>query len=338
LLIVSDFRGLSCGPAKLTDTITAADPMLPRNTVAFSQSDPWGSTSALTMASGAYASDVVATNTGTLLGSSYGLGVWFKVANGYAAGGPLMSLDTSPIDGSSAAGTPMLWMDAAGKIHFRITGTLGTSTTGVSAAAYNDGSWHLVVLSVAAVVVSTPTMYVDSAAGVSGTGLAALSGGNAYWHLGWGDFTGVGSPPASTLPGSLAGAFSTTSTISSANRTTLFGTASAAAYSTAVQALSGASHLWLLGDSGTATYGGTLPVIGATSPCTMVDIGWTISAPAPAATQTATLSAARDATWNAYIAGLRLVLPLEHRIQAAPSGSPWVQTFSWANANATVIG
>src|SRR5690606_5889989 len=118
----------------------------------------------------------------------------------------LLSLSVSPSNGTSAAGSPLLWMDSAGKIRFRITGTLGSVSAGASAAAYNDGGWHFAVLTISALVVSTPTLYVDGAAGVSGLGLAALSGGNAYWHLGWGDFTGVASPPGGPLTGSLAGA------------------------------------------------------------------------------------------------------------------------------------
>lgn len=361
--LVSEFRGTSCAPVQLANTKTATDPMLPRLGTSFGATDPWGSAGAVTFSGGGYAADVVATNTGSLLGSSYAVGVWFKVANGYSAGGPLMGLSSSPVNGSSAAASPMLWMDTAGKIRFRVTGTLGTSATGVSAAAYNDGNWHFTVLSVAATLVSTPTLYVDGAAGVSALGLSALTGGNAYWHLGWADFTGVGSPPAATLPGSLAGAFVTAATVSSATRTALFGAASAGAYSTAVLGLSGAAQFWPLTDSGTTTYSGTLPVIGATSPCTMLDLDWStatpsgtiaaagtklsafadgtwhaVGAPAPGASQTATFVLTRDATWNAYVAGLRLYLPLAHRVQAAPSGTPWVVTFSWAGPDAVVLG
>ncbi|RNL79188.1 hypothetical protein [Nocardioides marmorisolisilvae] len=361
--LVSDFRATSCAPVQLANSKTAADPMLPRYSTSFAGSDPWAGAGAIGLSGGAYAADVQATNTGTLLGSSYALGVWFKVANGYASGGPLLSLDVAADNGTSAAGTPMIYMDTAGKIRFRVTGTLGTSSSGVSAAAYNDGSWHFALLSVAATLVSTPTLYVDNAAGVSGLGLAALTGGNAYWHLGWADFTGVGSPPASTLTGSLAGAFVTAATVSSATRTSLFGTASSSAYATAVLALSGITHFWPLTDAGTSTYGGSLPVIGATSPCTMLDIGWattspagtvvaagtkvstfadgtwhTIGAPAPAATQTSTISLSRDATWNSYIAGLRLYLPIGHRVQASPGGGNWAATLTWAGSGAVVLG
>ncbi|MFL6160368.1 MAG: LamG-like jellyroll fold domain-containing protein [Marmoricola sp.] len=361
--LVSELRATSCAPVRLANATTASDPMLPRYAATFRQADPWGGTGAVTLGTGGYAADVQATSTATLLGGSYSLGVWFKVANGYAAGGPLMSLSVSPVDGTSAAGSPLLWMDTAGKIRFRVTGTLGTSASGVSAAAYNDGSWHFAVLSISAVIVSTPTLYVDSASGVAALGLAALSGGNAYWHLGWGDFTGVSGAPATTLAGSLAGAYVAGSATSSGTRTSLYGAASASAYAAAVQALSGSAQLWMLDDPGTTTYTGSLPVIGATAACTMADVAWTtttpsgtvagagtklsafadgtwhaVTAPAPGGTQTSTVTVSRDATWNAYVAGLRLYVPTEHRVQAAPAGGPWTRTFSWSGPTAAVIG
>jgi hypothetical protein len=345
----------------LANTKTAADPMLPRFDVAFGAADPWSSAQAVSFSGNGYAADVVATNTGTLLGSSYAIGVWFRVANGYSAGGPLMAMAASPVNGSSAASSPMIWMDTAGRIRFRVTGTLGTSASGVSASSYNDGAWHFAVLSVAAVLVSTPTLYVDGAAGVTGLGLAALTGGNAYWHLGWADFTGVAGAPAATLTGSLSGAFVASASVSSATRNALFASASANAYATAVQGLSGSTHLWPLGDNGTTTYTGSLPVIGATSPCTMVGLAWSTTAPAgtvavagtrlstfadgtwhaaaapaPAGSQSSTITLSRDATWNAYVAGLRLAFPLEHRIRT--TGSAWSRTFSWSGPDAVVIG
>jgi hypothetical protein len=359
--ITSELRATSCAPVKLADSRTAADPMLPRYATSFGQTDPWGSTNAVALSGGsAYAADVAATSTASLLGSNYTVGVWFKVANGYSSGGALVGLASSPVDASSSAGSPLLWMDNSGKIRFSVSGTLGSVSSGVSASAYNDGSWHFAVLSVAAAVFSTPTLYVDNAAGVTSAGITALTYGNAYWHAGWGDFTGVPNAPTSAyLTGSLSGGFTTSSALSSATRTSLDGSATANAYSTAVLALSGIDHLWMFGDSGTTTYAGSLPVIGATSPCTMVDVAWTlagpagtvaaagtklsalasgtwhtVTAPGSAATQTSTVTASRDATWNAYVAGLRLYTPIEHRLS---SGSVWTATLSWTDSSAVFL-
>jgi hypothetical protein len=130
-----------------------------------------------------------------------------------------------------------------------------------------------------------------------------------------------------------------------------------------VQGLTSVANLWPLTDTGTTTYVGTMPVIGATSPCTMLDIGWattspagtvvsagtklsafadgtwhTVAAPAPAGTQTSTISLSRDATWNSYVLGLRLYVPFGHRVQAAPAGGTWTATFSWAASTAVVLG
>lgn len=357
--LTSELRMTSCAPVRLADAVAAGDPMLPRYATSFGQADPWSTTSAVAFASGAHAADVVPTATPSLLGSSYSVGVWFKVAAGYSSGGALLGLAVSASDGTSASGSPLMWMDDAGRIRFTVSGTLGSVSTGASVAAYNDGAWHLAVLSVAALAVSTPTLYVDNAAGVAGIGLSALTFGNAYWHLGWGDFTGVASAPTSArLTGSLSGAFVTSSATSSATRTTLYGTASASAYRTAVLGLPGIAHLWMLDDTGTTTYAGSLPVIGATSPCTMVDVGWTVAnpagtvvaagtrlsaladgawhavpAPAPGASQTSTITVSRDATWSSYVAGLRLYAPVEHRVSA---GGAWTATLSWAGSSAVV--
>jgi hypothetical protein len=359
--ITSEFRATSCAPVSLADVQTAADPMLPRYATSFGHTDPWGTTSAIALSGGAYAADVSTTSTVSLLGSSFSLGVWFKVASGYSSGGALLGLAASASDGASVAGSPLVWMDDSGKIRFSLSGTLGIPATGVSASSYNDGNWHLAVLSVTwAVLGSVPTLYVDNAAGVSAGALSLLTGTLAYWHTGWGDFTTVANAPTSaTLTGSLSGAFTTSSAISSATRSSLFAAASANAYRTAVLGLSGLDHLWMFGDTGTTTYAGSLPVVGATSPCTMVDVTWALSgpagtvssagtrlstladgtwhavpAPAPGSTQTSTITVARDATWSSYVAGLRLHVPLEHRLTAS---SAWTATLAWAGPSAVFL-
>ena len=357
----SQLRATSCAPVQLADAQTATDPMLPRYATSFGRTDPWGTASAIALSGGAYAADVSTTNTVTLLGNSFSLGVWFKVANGYSSGGALLGLAPSASNGSTVAGSPLVWMDDSGKIRFSLSGTLGIPATGVSASAYNDGNWHLAVLSVTwAVLGSVPTLYVDNAAGVSTGALSLLSGTLAYWHAGWGDFTTVANAPtSSTLTGSLSGAFTTRSALSSATRSSLFAAASANAYRTAVLGLSGIDHLWMLDDPGTTTYGGSLPVVGATSPCTMVDVAWTLSgpadtvspagtrlsaladgtwhtvaAPAPGTTQTSTIVVSRDGTWSSYVAGLRLHVPIEHRLTAS---SNWTATLSWVGPPAVFV-
>jgi hypothetical protein len=357
--VTSELRMTSCAPVALADAVTVADPMLPRFSTALGQTDRWGTTKAVSLSGGAYAADVTGEDTSTLLGSNYTAGVWFKVANGYSSGGALIGLAASPAAAASAAGSPVVWMDNNGKIRFSVSGTLGVMSNGVSVSSFNDGAWHFAVLSVANAVLEYPTLYVDGAFAAGGAGIAALTGGLAYWHVGWGDFTGIANAPSSAyLTGSLSGAFTTNTAISSAAQSSLYGAATAAAYRTAVLGLSGVEHLWMLDDSGTTTYTGSLPVLGATSPCTMVDVAWAVAgpagtvsapgtklsalangawhavpAPAPGATQTSTITVSRDATWNSYVSGLRLYAPLEHRLTA---GGSWTPTFSWSGASAVV--
>lgn len=354
----SAFSAPSCAPVKFDNSKTTGDPMLARYGTAFQQPDKWASTSAVSLTGTGYATDATATNTATLLGGNYSIGVWFKVANGYASGGALMGLSASPSNATSAASSPLIWMGNNGKISYRISGTLGAAT-GTSSAAYNNGSWHFVVISVGTLGIS---MYVDSASAVSSLALSALTGGNAYWHLGWGDFTGVSGPPTSSyLTGSLSGAFVTASALTGTNRTTLLGATSAADYLSKALATSNISHVWMLGDPGTTTFTGTLPS-SMTAPCSMVNIAWAttnpagtvtsstplssfangsakvVAAPAPGASQTSTITTSRGGTYNTDISGLHLYAPITHTVQTKPTPSAWKQLFTWAGPESAFIG
>lgn len=348
----------SCATVQLANSRASTDPMLPRYATTFQTSGPtaWGAnTSAVTLdGTRGYAADIAGGTGGGLLGSTFAIGVWFKVPNGYTGGGGLLGLAASPTNGTSAAGLPALWLDSQGHVRFAVAGTLGTTATGVSAATYNDGNWHLAVLSVSTLVLSVPTLYVDSTS-VSAVGITLLTFATGYWHLGWDDFTGVANAPTSAyLNGSLSGAFVTAAAV---NGNTLYTQTSASAYATQ---LSGATYLWMLGDSGTATYGGSQPVIGSTSPCTMVDLALTVTGgtavagaslsawmahgayaqTAPAAnggTQTATAQTYRDSTYNSYVTGLYLYAPLRWTVTTTPAGSSWQLTFNWSTVAGLVV-
>lgn len=347
----------SCATVQLANSRTSGDPMLPRYATTFQASGPpaWGANTSAVALDGtrAFAADVSGGTGGGLLGSTFAIGVWFKVANGYTGGGGLLGLAASPTTGTSASGVPALWLDSQGRVRYAIPGTLGLSS-GVSAGTYNDGNWHLAVLSVSTLLLSVPTLYVDNTS-TSTLGITLLSFASGYWHLGWDDFTGVSNAPTSAfLNGSLAGAFVMASAV---NGGTLFAQTSASAYASQ---LSGATHLWMLGDTGTTTYGGTQPVIGSTSPCSMVDLGLTVSGgptispvslgawvthgsyavTAPAAnggTQTATAQTYRDATYNSYVSGLYLYAPMRWAVATTPGGSSWLLTFNWDTAAGTVV-
>jgi hypothetical protein len=343
----------SCAPVQLANAKTATAPMLARYSTAFQQTDKWGTTSAVGLSGSAYAAGVSTFSSA----APVSLGVWFKVANGYASGGGLITLDTSPSNALSGAPPVAVWMTSAGKISMYVKGNAGTSSTTTSASAYNNGSWHLAVLSVATGT-STPTLYVDGVSS-SGNSINAGTGGTGYWHLGWVDTTGLpGAPASASLAGTLSGAFVTSSAVTSGNVTTLNGAATAAAYKTSVLALASITHLWMLDDTGTTTYTGTMPA-GMSTPCGQVDIAFsftnpaasiavqtlaafangsasTVAAPDPGTTQTMTVSLTRHAGYSTDISGLRLYAPLTINEKVSAS-STWSLSFTWTGAQAVFL-
>jgi hypothetical protein len=339
----------SCAPVQLANTKTASDPMLARYATAFQQTDKWGTSSAVGLSGSAYASDVTSTTTV----SPNSEGVWFKVANGYSNGGGLISVGAGPASAASATSPIAVWMNNAGKISVYVMGQGGQTSTATTTGSYNDGGWHLVVLSVTSGH-SSPVLYLDGVATVASVFNPSMLGATGFWHVGWLDTTGLaGAPTSATLTGTLSGAFATSSALTQANVTGLNGAPSAAAYSTAVLALGGEQHLWMLGDSGTTTYTGTLPSA-MTAPCSQVDVAFsftsptasiaqqsltafangtanTVAAPVPGNTQTMTVSLSRGASYDATVAGLHLYAPLTFTEKTAPT-SAWALSFAWPGA------
>ena len=344
----------SCAPVQFANAKTATAPMLARYSTAFQQTDKWGTTGAVGLSGSAYAAGVTTSSSA----APVSVGVWFKVANGYASGGGLISLDTSAAAAASATPAVAVWMTSAGKISMYVKGNAGTSSTTTSAAAYNNGSWHLAVLSVATGTSVAPVLYVDGT-NASGNTINAGTGGTGYWHLGWLDTTGVaGAPGSAALTGTLTGGFVTSSAVTAANVTALNAAASAAAYKTSVLALTGIQHLWMLDDTGTTTYAGTLPAT-MTAPCGQVDIAFsftnpaasiavqtlaafangsatTVAAPGPGTTQTMTVSLTRHTGYNTDISGLRLYAPLTLN-EKVPAPSTWSLSFTWTGAQAVFL-
>ncbi|MGY2874996.1 hypothetical protein ACVW00_002186 [Marmoricola sp. URHA0025 HA25] len=348
---------VSCRPVQLANAKTATDPLLPRYATTFRQTDPWGTTSAVSLSGGtAYAGEVVQTNTGTVLGSNFSIGVWFKVASGYATGGALIGLDVSANSTASIAGDPQVWMDPTGHIRFRVAAT--TPMSGVSTSTYADGGWHLATLTISSAVVSTSTLYVDSTSVASSGGIALLTGNTGYWHVGWGDFTSIANAPTTPgLTGSLSGAFVTANALTGAQVTALRSSASASAYQTTTTGYTGAKHVWMLGDSGITTFATSISWVTGGDPCTMVTLAWTlggssvfatttlralvtsawlpvtpVAAPTPGNTQASVTSFARVASgYDADVAGLHLYAPLAYRVGlVSPPSSGWSLTFTWS--------
>ncbi|WP_300679368.1 hypothetical protein [Nocardioides sp.] len=361
--LTQSVTGVSCGVVQLANTASAADPLLPRNAVAFARTDPWGGASALTLSGSGYATDPVGT-TGTgllgLLQSSFSIGVWFKAAD--AQGGGLLSLSASPANGTGtgAGANPALWLDSSGKVNASVS-TTGSRALITSSGTYSSG-WHFAVLTVTSVlVIASVTLYVDGVAQGTSGGLTLATSVSGYWHLGWADFTGQSAgvvPTSTSFHGSLSGAFVVGSTaLSSAQVTTLNGSASAAAFQSTVTA-QGASSLWMLGDTGTTTTSATLPTT-MTAPCGQVQIGLVfatpaatvatmslasfangsaraVAAPAVGQSQTLTLTLTKASGYSTDVAGLHLYVPLSFAYTSSP-GTGWTQTLRWVGDPAEVF-
>ena len=363
--ISSQFRAPSCAPVALSNAQNGTNPLMARYGMTFHASGgPMDSAGYVTLdgqSPGGYGSAVVSQPqppTGLLsAGRLSGVGVWFKAAPG--SGGPLFSFAAS---GSNGAGNAdrTVYLDAAGKVS-AIWNTAG-SAIGPSSSSYADNAWHFAYITFGGVSVAIIGLIPDVQLWVDGVNVAStplitlspLSSYGGYWHLGWAP-TAVTGLASAYFSGSLAqlvvlngGTPPTGATIGKP--------ATVAAFTTAIAGT--VTERWPLDDAGTTTYGGSLPVIGATSPCTMVDLAWTttgpagtisaggtklsaladgtwhtVTAPGPGGTQTGTITLSRDATWNAYVAGLRLYAPLEHRLTA---GS-WTGTLSWSGSSAVFL-
>ncbi|HWU20457.1 MAG TPA: hypothetical protein VN088_02955 [Nocardioides sp.] len=354
--ITQSLSASSCAPVRFLNNQQATDPLMPRNSVAFQQADPWGSTTAAGFSGSGYATDLVGTSGSGLLGllsSSYSIGVWFKAAD--AQGGGLISLAASASNATSATGNPMVWLDTTGHVSFSANGTLGINVTGTSPAAYSSG-WHFLVLTVDTTGVLTLTktvnLYVDGSLVKTSAGLTLLTSTSGIWHLGWADFTGVAAPTSTYFHGALAGGFVNQSAVlSSGQVSTLYASASATAYRTSLAGIGGTASIWMLGDDGITTYAGALPSP-MTDPCGQVNVALaftnpaasvasmtlntfvsggsrSIAAPVAGATQSLTVSTSKAAGYSSDIAGLHLYVPMTFTYGTSPA-TAWSMAMHWS--------
>ena len=268
-------------------------------------------------------------------------------------------MDSSPVNaGTANADDRTVFLSSDGKLNVSYS-TGGAKLS--SGAAYNDGAWHYVYVTFATAALlgatTTVSMSADARTPVTATALlSGLSQVNGYWHLGWGSTALMGSGSTSYFTGSLS-------------NLTVFNSGPAPAHPTADQLstqakfsawASGATDHWLLGDSGLTTYAGTNPVIGATSPCSYLNVVWSFAGPAatavtsrtlaafangssfnvgavpgPGVTQTSSFAVTRAGTYVSYISGLRLLVPVTYKVQASTS---WALTFTWSGADSMVLG
>ena len=354
--VTQSVTAASCAVVQFANAKSATDPLLPRNTVAFQQTDKWGTTSAAGFSGSAYATDPIGTGgTGVLglLQGSFSIGLWFKSSD--SQGGGLMSLSSSLSNGSGSA-NPVVWLDQSGNVHAYASTTLAGTQIASSGTNYADSAWHFVVLAVTTPLITTTlTLYVDGASKASSTGLSLLTGSSGVWHVGWSNFTGLTSPTSAYFHGSISGVFvNSTTALSSTQVSTLNSSASASTYQTSLNGQSGISSIWMLGDTGYSTVSGTsLPTGNIFDPCSKVNVTWTfttpsasiatqsltafannsprsVAAPSVGGTQLLSIATAQGTGYNSDLAGLHLYVPLTF-IYGVSGATNWTQTFTWSS-------
>lgn len=372
----------SCGVVQLANRMSTARPLLARYGTSFATTGgPMNGTAGFVAVDGAtpggYETSAVQQaqpNPGLSLGTTYGLGIWFKTSS--TSGGPLFGFGDSP---ANVAGTNdrVLFMTSAGKIGFTLN-TAG-NTTGLSGGSFNNGAWHFayVTMSVTSIIgvglISAVTVYVDGGQVTTGGGaLVGLSSYSGYWHLGWSP--AANGNPAPYFAGSLSN-FVVFNGGNAPSNSTLGVPASQTAFDTAT---STATEHWRLNDSGTSTLaaGFNLPVIGTTAPCSYVDIKWgftnptscavaprstttvctiatttlsaaagvtpvyTIATVAAGTTQTGTIALAKDSTYTATVGGfapgLIVYAPVTMTFKVTKATN-WYSTFTWSSAGSGFV-
>ncbi len=366
----AEVSAASCAPVKLDNRVAGANPLLPRYGTTFSATGgPMSGSGFVTLpgadgaAPGGYAaSTALATQPGASLissGTLSGVGVWFKAAAGTT--GPLFSFGTSPANGAGAADRA-LYLDGAGKLQMRWNTT--GSTIGPSTSSFTDNAWHFAYVTFGGInvaligLIPQVTLWVDGVqqATTPLISLAPMSSYPGYWHLGYAPTSATGLGTA-YLKASLSnfvvlgsGAIPSGSTIGKPTTQTAFDAAT-----------SNATDHWLLDDAGTTTFTGSLPAT-MSAPCTKVDLTWALTgpaaspatdvplatfadgtwhqvgAPAPGASQVSTITIKRGTGYSTDLSGLRLLVPLSHRVQSRPVGSGWTQTFTWSGPESAVLG
>src|SRR5689334_22735371 len=129
--LTSTVSAASCAPVKLDNAKGASDVMLPRYATTFRSTDPFGGTNAITLNGTGYAAAVTTDQMRLNAGSTYGVGVWFKAAAGQY--GPLLSMDTSPVNSPTTNGDDRtVFLSSDGKLNVAYS-TAGAKLTSGSA-------------------------------------------------------------------------------------------------------------------------------------------------------------------------------------------------------------
>ncbi|MGN6160565.1 MAG: hypothetical protein ACTHOG_02570 [Marmoricola sp.] len=365
----------SCAPVQFANSKNASNVMLPRYGTTFDTGDasgPMGGVGYATLdgatSQGGYGTSVAAqTQPGASLlsaGTLSGIGIWFKASSGTT--GPLFSFGANADNTTGGNWDRTLYLNSSGQLTF--VWNTGGSTIGPTSSGYANGSWHFAYLTLGGVSVALiglipqVTLYVDGtqAATTPLVSLSPFTTYSGYWHLGY-------APTATTglSTGYFKGSLSDFVVFDGSSFPTATSLPTSA--STFATFATNATEWWPLNDTGTTTYTGTLPIgSGSASPaasaaCKSIDLGWSFTSPAGTATsastslytlvttgatavsvpgsgssQTATLALSHDATYNGYVAGLHLYVPMSSTISTVP-GNKWPLTFAWTPGATTTI-
>ncbi len=256
----------SCGVAEVADSSSTANTGLIYGGVSYGttftspvHSAFTSSGISLTGASGTY----VGTTTSLTSPSTFTIILWVNTSS--TTGGGFIGFSNVQPDTGSSSQDRMLWVDSSGDVVFGVqNGT--TKAEAVSSTEVNDGAWHFVAASFSS---SGLSLDVDGSTTTSTTITSATSY-TGYWHLGWAGSNGWTNAGATEyLNGSLFGVAVFGTALSSTNLTTLEDESSLSAYKSKITNLSPTAE-WLLSDSGTTPYTGTIPVLGSNQICQRV--------------------------------------------------------------------
>lgn len=358
------YNATSCGVVQLINSTTPSNPMIPRKGVTYNGTGPTSLTG-----SGSIGYDGATTQSADIIQSATGLytfsvGVWFKTS---LASGALVEYNASSSNATPTQYDRHIYFLGTGQLVFG-TYTAGPNTiTTPSGTSYADGAWHYALATVqsgATKKTSLQSLYVDGGLQASASIASALGAQTTagYWHLGYGKtttaegWTGTGN----YFNGQLSNASVFTLALTLSQVTSLYSSTSQAGFASTVASLSPYAF-WALDDTGLATYSGSLPVVGTTSPCSAVQVtvgtsgkclyptlltacpalsptyllsGLTsqpVTALAPstlAVSQTITSTVGRDSTYNTgYDVGLNLLVPV-----AVTEKGFLNNTFTWSSS------
>ena len=257
---------LSCGVGEVADSSSSANTGLVYGGITYStgftspvNSGFTSSGITLTGASGTY----VGTVTSFTSPSTFTLAGWVQTSS--TTGGGFIGLSNVQPDTGSTNQDRMLWVEPSGVVAFGVQQG-ATEAEAVSTAKVNDGAWHFVAASFSSAGLS---LDVDGSKTTSTTVTSATSYAG-YWHLGWAGNSGwTNAGSTEYLNGSLFGWAVFGTVLSSTNLSNLDNAASLSSYTSTVGGLSPTAE-WLLSDSGTTAYTGTIPVLGNNQICQRV--------------------------------------------------------------------